>query len=98
MGLMMKIFDIMGVHWKIWLLQGLHKKPVYSRELPKKQVCTIYRDSGGTFEGRGGGWYSNAHYELASLADSYASLSCFSKSHSDYTRNISSTLLPRKHM
>ena len=31
-------------------------------------------------------------------ADCYASLSCFSKSHSDYTVNISNTLLPRKYV
>ena len=27
--LMMKFFDIMGVHWKICFLRGFHKKPVY---------------------------------------------------------------------
>ena len=43
-------------------------------------------------------WYPNTHYELASLADSFASVSCFSKSHSDYTVNISSTLLPGKYV
>ena len=47
---------------------------------------------GGAFGGRAGrgGVGANAHYELPSLADSYASLSCFSKYHSDYTVNISS--------
>ena len=33
----------------------------------------------------------NVHYKLASLADSYASLTCFSKSHSDYIVNVSTS-------
>ena len=44
MELMTKSFSIMmGVHWKIWFLRGLHKKTIYSRELPKKQACAICR-------------------------------------------------------
>ena len=105
---MMNIFYIMaGGSLKNHIFMGLHKKPVYSRELPKKQTCTICRFNlrrGALWKGAGGdlgreSWYPmNAQYELASLADSYASSTCFLKSHSDYTVNIYSTLLPRKYM
>ena len=38
MGLRMKSFNIMGVHWKIRFLgRGLHKKLIYRSELPKKE-------------------------------------------------------------
>ena len=32
----MKNFSIMGVHWNIWFLKGVHKKPIYRGGLPKK--------------------------------------------------------------
>ena len=67
MALRMKNFDIMGVHWKIWFSWGLHKKPIFSRELPKKGDL-VKKRAGGAFEVRG--WYVHAHNELASLADS----------------------------
>ena len=110
--------DRIGLWWKFLILWGFTeksdfyggftKKTICSRELPKKQACTICRFNlrRGALWKRGwmvllkerAGWYPmNAHYELASLADSYASLSCFSKSHSNYTVNISSTLLPRQY-
>ena len=72
-----------GDSLKNLIFKGVHKKPIYSRELTKWG---------------GGAGAVNAYNELTSLADSYASLSCFSKSHSDYTTKISSALLPRKHM
>ena len=43
MGLMIKIFDIMGVSLKNLIFMGASQKPIYSRELPKKQACTICR-------------------------------------------------------
>ena len=40
MRLIMKIFNILGVHWKIQFLGGGggggHKKPIYRGELPEK--------------------------------------------------------------
>ena len=40
---MIKIFDIMGVSLKNLIFMGASQKPIYSRELPKKQACTICR-------------------------------------------------------
>ena len=37
MGLRMKNLNITGVHWKIWFLEGVHEKPIYMGELPKKE-------------------------------------------------------------
>ena len=42
----------MGIHWKIWFLRGVHEKPIYRGELPKKGAWTVYRFKGG---GGGGG-------------------------------------------
>ena len=36
MGLRMKHFNIKRVHWKIWFLGRVHKKPIYRGESPKK--------------------------------------------------------------
>ena len=55
MGLRMKNFNIMGVYWKIQFLGWVTKNQYIAGNclermgLPKK-------------EGRGGGWYPNAHY------------------------------------
>ena len=38
MGLKMKIFNIMGVHWKIWFLEGVQEKPI------KEGVAYCYYD------------------------------------------------------
>ena len=43
----------MGIHWKIWFLRGVHEKPIYRGELPKKGAWTVYRFKGGW--GGGGG-------------------------------------------
>ena len=53
----------MGVHWKVWYLEGggggVHKKPIYWGELPKKEwvwiICRFKRvlckkEVGGAFE------------------------------------------------
>ena len=37
MVLRMKNLNIMGVYWKIRFLVGIHEKPIYSGELPKKE-------------------------------------------------------------
>ena len=59
----MKNFNSMGIHWKIWFLRGVHEKPIYRGELPKKGAWTVCRFKGrlGTKEGEGC-WYLNAHY------------------------------------
>ena len=48
MGLRMKNFDIMGVHWKIRLLRGVHKKTIQG-ELPRiwEEAWTDCRFKGG---------------------------------------------------
>ena len=40
MGLRIKNFKIMGVHWKIQFLRGggVHEKPIYMGGLPKKAM------------------------------------------------------------
>ena len=43
MGLRMKSFSIMGVHWKIRFLGEIHEKPIYSEGLPKKGAWTVFR-------------------------------------------------------
>ena len=55
----MKNFNILGVHWKFWLLGGDLEKPRERGRLPKK---------GGLVRKRGwcfweGGWYPNTHYD-----------------------------------
>ena len=72
MGLRLKNFDIMGVHWKIWFLgEALHENQYTGggcfkrglglfadlrKGLEKKRGMVFLRGGGG------GGWYSNAHY------------------------------------
>ena len=41
MDLRMKNFNIMEVHWKIQLLEGVHKKQIYRGELPKMGHWTV---------------------------------------------------------
>ena len=76
MGLRMKNFDILGVHWKIWLLGGWSsQKTNIEGGLPEKggawTVCKFKgglgkKEGDGVFEG--GGWYPDAHYaELEQL-------------------------------
>ena len=64
MGLRMKNFNIIGVHWKIWFLREGHEKPICLKRvlgqfanlrkvLAKKRVWVFLR----------GVWYLNAHYD-----------------------------------
>ena len=51
MGLRMKNFNILGVHWKIQFLGGRgYEKPIQMGELSERVVWTVCR-----FKGRGGG-------------------------------------------
>ena len=45
----------MDIHWKIRFLGGVHEKPIYRGELPKKGAWTVCRFKGrlGTKEGKG---------------------------------------------
>ena len=66
----MKNFDILGVRWKIWLLEGrVRKKPIDRGGLLKKGGVGQFADLRGAWLERGGGvfegsWYSDAHYDL----------------------------------
>ena len=56
MGLTMKNFNILGVHWKIWFLGGgLTKNQYRGDELPKKGAWTVCRFKGGLGKKDGGG-------------------------------------------
>ena len=52
MGLRIKIFNTLGVHWKIWLLGGEFTKKQYRGGLPKKGRLGQFADLRG---GGGGG-------------------------------------------
>ena len=57
----MKKFSIMGVHRKIWFLEGeVHKKPIYRGKLLKKRgrggAWTVCRFKRGLAERRGEGF------------------------------------------
>ena len=71
MGLRMKNFNILDVHWKIWLLGGgSSRKTDIDWGLPKKGGLDSLqfkrglgkKEGGGVFEGEGGGWYPDVHY------------------------------------
>ena len=54
----MKNFSIMGVHWNIWFLKGVHKKPIYRGGLPKKVGLGKFADSReGLGKNRGRGYF-----------------------------------------
>ena len=55
MGLRMKNFDILGVHWKIWLLGEFQEKLIYRGVLPKKGRLGQFVDLRGAWQERGGG-------------------------------------------
>ena len=67
MGLRMKNFNILGVHWKIWLSGGGSWKTNMEGGLPKKGGLDILQIQEGLGK-KGGGmfligvWYPNAHY------------------------------------
>ena len=44
----------MGVHGKIWFLGGVHKKPIYRRELPKKGGLGQFVESKGGLDKKEG--------------------------------------------
>ena len=67
MVLRMKNINILGFHWKIWLLRGFTKNQYRGERLPKKKGLELLNLSGAWQEiGRecfwGGGWYLNAYY------------------------------------
>ena len=69
MGLRMKDFNILGVHWKIQLLGGSSwKTDKGGGDCLKRGAWTVCKfKGGGTWQERGGGifkggWYPNAHY------------------------------------
>ena len=79
MGLRMKNFSIMRVHWKIRILGGFHTKNIQG-ELALKggegaRTASRFKEGGGAClkgvvflsgggGGGGGGWYPNARYYL----------------------------------
>ena len=75
MGLMMKNFSIMGVHWKIWFFflggglgweRGAWKNNFFGGgELPKNGgLVKNKKRMSYVFEVEGGGWDPNVHYKL----------------------------------
>ena len=61
MGWRMKNFNILGVHGKIWVLEGggFHEKPIYRGGCLKRGACTVCRFK----VGGGGGWYPSTQYD-----------------------------------
>ena len=69
MGLKMKNFNIMGIHWKIQFSGeggGSHEKPIYRGKCLKRGLGQFadLRWGGGLAEEEG--WYPNAPYEQPS--------------------------------
>ena len=75
MGLRMKSFNVMGVHWEIQFLGGIHENLTYIGESHKKGELRQFADlkvEGGLCKKEGVvvlrvGWYPNAHYELTTF-------------------------------
>ena len=68
MGLMIKNFDVFGVHWKIWFLGGYWKTNIEGG-LPKKGGLRQFSDFRGQLGKKEGVFLKavdtfNAHYEL----------------------------------
>ena len=75
MGWRMKHFNILGVHWKIRVLnkggRGVHEKPIYRGNCLKREGGLAR--TGGFFDklvvflrGEGGQWHPNAHHDVSS--------------------------------
>ena len=70
MGLRMKNYNIMGVHWKIWFLVGFTKNQYIAGNLLERGAWTVCRFKGGLEKKRRvvflreGCWYSNVHYVI----------------------------------
>ena len=66
MRLRIKSFNILGLHWKILFLkvgEGVHEKPIYREELPKKEgTWTVSWLRGRGVGKKDGGWYPNTQY------------------------------------
>ena len=70
MGLTMKNFNTIGVHWEIKFLRGISRKTIaYGGELPRKGRLGECADLRGAQQKRGSGvfdggdWHPNTHYE-----------------------------------
>ena len=98
----MKSLNILGVHWKIWLLGGREfTKNRYRRDDCLKsgawKVCRFKgglgkKRGGGVFEGggRGEGWYPDAHYDK--ILPSFITVYLFSV-YSDFFNQVFSAYL-----
>ena len=66
MGLRIKNFNIMGVHWKIQFLEGGARKSNIGGNCLKMGAWTVWRFKRGLGEKEGGvfkgDWYPNVHY------------------------------------
>ena len=80
MVLRMKNFNILGVHWKIWLLGGWVTKNQYrGGGLPKKGGLEQFADLRGAWQERRGvvfeegvgGWNPNTHYNKKLTMSAY---------------------------
>ena len=60
MGLRMKNFNFVGVNWEIQFLRGVHEKPIYRGDLPKKGAWAVSWFNGvGGSQKKGGGIFDS---------------------------------------
>ena len=105
----MKNLNIMGVHWKIpFLGWGVHEKPIYRRELPKKGGLGQFAElrGGGAWRKRGGlipqypncnTWFTGTQH-LTSIEDQWrytdGSIGCKNFSRTSFPSTEISSLIP----
>ena len=77
MGLRMKNFNILGVHWKIWFLRGSWKANIEGG-LPKKGAWTVCRfKGGGAWEERGDGVNTQSSWIIRTISGCLVLLELF---------------------
>ena len=76
MGLRMKNFNILGVHWKIWFLRGSWKANIEGG-LPKKGAWTVCRFKGGAWEERGDGVNTQSSWIIRTISGCLVLLELF---------------------
>ena len=70
MGLTMKKFNILEIHWKTQFLGGVHEKPIERGDCLKRGLGQ-FAHLEGAWQERGrvgvseGSWYSNTHYDCS---------------------------------
>ena len=77
----MKNVNIFGVHWKIRLLRGVHKKPIKRRHLPKRGELGQFADLKGRRQERGVGVFEGFDTPMHIMAQKVDNLFVLDKSH-----------------